>query len=187
MGSKRTPSTPEQAALVASFTNPDLDEVEKHIQFGNQFSWGREEVPPIPTAESHSAGDPPSARPLVDGMPPPVAKSVDNKKVEKAKRVAGKAQNQPTVTTSYDDITTKKVAQADGIDEQVQTILLRVCTKPASVISFNQLVTQVAVTAKLSSTKIRGDILTALVDYAIQTPGVVEYLAASLRKTEKRS
>lgn len=190
MGSKRTPGTPEQAALVASFTNPDLDEVDRHIQFGNQFSWGRQEMPPMSTTGSHPAGEPPSTGPQVDNAPPPGTRSVNETTVGKTRRAAaGKAQTQPIVVTGYAEGTTRKVAQGqvDGIDDPVRTILLRVCTKPASVISFNQLVTQVAVRAKLSSTKIRGDILTALIDYAIRTPGVIDDLAGTLKKTGKRS
>lgn len=189
MAKKRVPNTPEQFALLASLTNPDLDEVEGHVAFGKQFTWGSEPAPTRPN------GDPTVNESSANNEPLPATTRPGRTNAEMSSdtperrstkndqhRHEGKSTEKRPSSTSL-----QPEADEDDNDQSSKTTLLRVFTKTTSVIEFNQLVNLVAMRAIVSSTRIRGDILAALITYAIGRPDVIQHLATHLTEVRKQA
>ena len=185
MAKKKAPTTPEQIALLASLTNPDLDEVEDHVAFGKQFTWGSE---PAPTGLN---GDPTvyesSALPATT-RPGRANAETSSDKPERRSTKNGQHRHEGKSTEKRLP-TTSLPPEADEADnyQSSKTTLLRVFTKTTSVIEFNQLVNQVAMRANVCSTRLRGDILASLITYAVDRPDVIQHLATHLTEIRKHA
>lgn len=189
MAKKGAPTTPEQAALLASLTNPDLEEIEGHIAFGKQFTWGSD---PATTGlhgnrsvnESAATNEPlpattrPDTANMGTSSDTPARRSTKNGQYGQHRHEGKSIEKRPTST---------RLPPVVDNDQSSKTTLLRVFTKTTSVIEFNQLVNQVAMTARVSSTRIRGDILAALITYAVGRPDVIQHLAANLTEVRKQA
>lgn len=189
MAKKRVPTTPEQIALLASLTNPDLDEVEGHVAFGKQFTWGNEPAPTglngDPTVYESSANNEPlpaTTRPGTANAETSRDKPERRSTKNGQHRHEGKSTEKRLATTSLPP----EADEADH-DQSSKTTLLRVFTKTTSVIEFNQLVNQVAMRANVCSTRIRGDILASLITYAVDRPDVIQHLATHLTEIRKHA